>query len=176
MQSVTKKMGVQLKKPAAMDKNCHVTMCNKKQVPLYKDNSCKSTRIYRRSVCSDKNCQENENIDMQPVKPQMNVQLKKPAMKSSNKKLIESNKNCEATISCKKQKECEYDDSKSHMSRNSDKNYQGKINNNMWSVINTKHMQLPKPARLCSDKNCQSTRCYKSPVGPMNKYDKNCQL
>ena len=37
-------------------------------------------------------------------------------------------------------------------------------------------MQLPKPAvpykytRLCSDKNCQSTRCYKK-----KNSDKNCQ-
>ena len=43
----------------------------------------------------------------------------------------------------------------------------------MWSVTNTEitNMQLPKPAirRLCSDKNCQLTRCY-------TKYDKNYQL
>ena len=32
-----------LKKPAAKDKNCQVIMCNKKQVPLSKDNSCKSS-------------------------------------------------------------------------------------------------------------------------------------
>ena len=44
-------------------------------------------------------------------------------------------------------------------------------------------MWLPKPAipykhaRLCSDKNCQSKRCYrkKSPVRPMYGNDKNCQ-
>ena len=34
----------------------------------------------------------------------------------------------------------------------------------IWSVTKkTDDMQLPKPAgrRLCDDKNCQSTRCYK---------------
>ena len=44
-------------------------------------------------------------------------------------------------------------------------------------------MQLPKPAvlynykRLCSGKNCQSTRCYKkkSSVRPLCGKDKNCQ-
>ena len=35
-------------------------------------------------------------------------------------------------------------------------------------------VQLPKPARLCRDKNCQSTRFYRSPRRP--KCDKNCQL
>ena len=42
---------------------------------------------------------------MWPVKPQMNVQSKKLAMKSSNKKSNGLNKNCNATVSCKKQKE-----------------------------------------------------------------------
>ena len=46
----------------------------------------------------------------------------------------------------------------------------------MWSVTSMNNMWLPKPAvlykyrRLCSDKNCQSTRCYRKRV-----YDKNCQ-
>ena len=42
-----------LKEPAAKDKNCQVTMQNKKLVPLYKDNNCKSIRIYNKSECSD---------------------------------------------------------------------------------------------------------------------------
>ena len=73
-------------------------------------------------MCADKKCQANKyykEIDknsqtsvMQPLKPQMDVQLKKPAKKSSNKKLIGLNKNCKATIHCKKQKKCEYKDLK----------------------------------------------------------------
>ena len=37
---------------------------------------------------------------------------------------------------------------------------------------NTEDMQLPKPARLCRDKNCQSPRCYKniSPRRPIQNY------
>ena len=48
----------------------------------------------------------------------------------------------------------------------------------MQSVTKKMDMQLPKPAlpyeyrRMCSDKNCQSTRCYRNPMRPM--YD--CQL
>ena len=62
--------------------------------------------------CSDKKCQENENIDMWPVKPQMDVLSEKPAMKLSNKKSIGLNKNSNATVSSRKQKKCEYDDLK----------------------------------------------------------------
>ena len=49
---------------------------------------------------------------------------------------------------------------------------------NMWSrkpamQSSSKKQHVP----LCSDKNCQSTRCYwkKSPVRPMYGNDKNCQ-
>ena len=42
MQPVKPQKGMQLKKPVAKDKNRQVIMCNKKQVPLSKDNSCKS--------------------------------------------------------------------------------------------------------------------------------------
>ena len=53
--------------------------------------------------CSAKNCQENDF--MWSVKIQMDVQLKKPAMKSSNKTFVSANdKNCQATIRYKKQK------------------------------------------------------------------------
>ena len=53
----------------------------------------------------------------------------------------------------------------------------------MQLVTNTDNVQLPKPAllykyrRLYSDKNCQSTRCYKkkSAVRPMYNYNKYCQ-
>ena len=104
---------------------------------------------------------------MWSVKPQMDVQSKKPAMKSSSNKelngLVKDN-NCQATMSHKKQKKCEYNDSKSQSFQCSDKNCQENIN--MQSVTNTNAMHLPKPVirRLCKDKTCQSTRCYKKRV------------
>ena len=65
------------------------------------------------------------------------------------------------------------------MPQEDDKNCQGNQNINMWPVKPEMDMWLPKPAitRLCSDKNCQSTRCFKKrcPVRPMYVYDKNCQ-
>ena len=121
--------------------------------------------------CSDKKCQEI----MQPVKPQMDMQLKKPArLQSSYKKKDElkyayEDKNCQDTTS-------EYNDSKCQSFKCLDKNCQENENINMWSVTNTDNMWVPKPAvpneyrRLCSDKGCQSTRCYKK-----SNYDKNCQ-
>ena len=49
----------------------------------------------------------------------------------------------------------------------------------MQPVKQEMDMQLPKPAntRLCSDKNCQTTRCLKNkcPLRSMYIYDKNCQ-
>ena len=72
-----------------------------------------------------------------------------------------------------KQKRCEYDDFKSQSSRYCDKNCQEKENTVMWSVTKEMDIQLAKPAirRLCSDKNCQSTRCYQK-RRPMYSYDK----
>ena len=79
---------------------------------------------------------------------------------------------------------CEYDDfeSQSAVKMCSNKNCQENINMQpvMPEIMN---VQLPKPAvlykyrRLCSDKNCQSTRCYKkkSAMRPMHTYDKHCQ-
>ena len=118
---------------------------------------------------SDKNSQTNV---MWPVKPPIDVQLKKPAMKSGNKKSIGVNENCKATMSHKKQKKCENNDSKSQSFKCSDKNCQEVIH--MQSVTMKSDVQLPKPVirRLCKDKTCQSTRCYKSPVRPVCKYDK----
>ena len=79
MQPVKPKNDMRLKKPAAKDKNCQVTMHNKKQVPLSKDNSCKSTGIYRKPMCSDKNCQEKENNVMRSVTRETDMRLSKPA-------------------------------------------------------------------------------------------------
>ena len=47
---------MKLKKPVSKDKNCPVKMCNKKQVPISKDNSFKSTSLYWKSMCSNRNC------------------------------------------------------------------------------------------------------------------------
>ena len=101
----------------------------------------------------------------------MNVQSKEPAKLSSVKKKhvpLYKGKNYNATI-------CENIDSK--MSRNSDKNCQENENNDMQSVTKKIDVWLPKPTTitiLCKDKNCQSTRCYKSPMRPM--HEKNCQV
>ena len=54
---------------------------------------------------------------MWPVKPQMDMQSEKTAMKS-----IGLNKNCKATVKYKKQ--CAYTDSKSQSSKNPDKSCQ----------------------------------------------------
>ena len=124
----------------------------------------------------DKNCQCEKSV-MCPVKPAKQSSFKKKHIP------LYKDKNHKATISYKKQKKCEYTDSKSQVSRSSDKDCQEKKNSVMQSVTNA-DMWLPKPVpneyrRMCSDKNCQSTRCYstkkKSPVKLMNKYDKNCQ-
>ena len=113
---------------------------------------------------NDKKGQAEKSIDMQPVKPKMDLQIKKPV-----KQLIglAKGKNCKATIH-------ENIDSKSQTSRNSDKNWQENENNVMLSVTKKTDVQLHKPERLHSDKNCQSTRCYKCPMRPMNKYGRNC--
>ena len=118
---------------------------------------CSKKEKSNNTTCTDngdKNCQA-EKCEVWPKKLQMDKWLKKSAMTSTNKKLIESakKKNCQATI-------CEHDDFKGQSSKCFDK--EGQENINMWSVSNTDHMQLPKTAirRLCSDKNYQSTRCY----------------
>ena len=67
-------------------------------------------------------------------------------MNSRNKRLngLSKDKNCQATISHKKQKKYDYNDSKSQSFKFSDKNCQEKENINIWSVTNT-NVQLPKP-------------------------------
>ena len=59
----------------------------------------------------------------------------------------------------------------------SDKNSEADKYSVMQSVTKEENTDvwLTKAGRLCSDKNCQSTRCYKnmSPRRPM--CDKNCQ-
>ena len=112
------------------------------------DNTCTRDK-------GDKNFQVEKCVHKWPKKLQKDVQLKKPAAKD---------KNCQVKIGYTKQKKCEYDDFKSQCSRCYDKNCQEikrpkKPRNVMQSVTKERDMWLPKPARLCSDKNCQSTRC-----------------
>ena len=88
------------------------------------------------------------------------------------------NKSCQAESNmCSKK-------SKNQVQRSYDKNCQAekyvhmqpkKPNNVMRSVTNTedRHSAKLQIRRLCRDKNCQSTRCYRSPRRP--KCDKNCQ-
>ena len=83
---------MQLKKPAQAMQSSF----KKKHVPLAKDNNCKSTKIYKKFMCSDKNCQEN--ISMQPEMPERNMQLPKPAIRR-----LCSDKNCQSTRCYKKE-------------------------------------------------------------------------
>ena len=64
----------------------------KKHVPLSKDNNCKSTRIYNKSKCYDKNCQEKENNVMWSVTKETDMQLPKPATRR-----LCSDKSCQST-------------------------------------------------------------------------------
>ena len=104
------------------------------------------------------------------------------AVKKTAIRRVDKDKNCQAKIYYTKQKKCKNIDSKSQIARNYDKNCQENKNNVMQSVTNKDYVQFTKPAvpyeyrGLCKDKNCQSTRCYKSPVIPVYKYDKNFQL
>ena len=82
---------MQLKKPVKdMWSNGPVIQhkMSKKHMPREDDKNCQiNRRPLKSKMCSDKKCQEN--IDMWPVKPQMEVQLKKPAkVQSSYKKRI----------------------------------------------------------------------------------------
>ena len=68
-------------------------------------------------MCSDKNCQEN--INMWPVIPEMNMQLPKPAVQYQYRRLC-NDKNCQSTRCYKKRnynKNCQSD---SNMCRKSE--------------------------------------------------------
>ena len=161
---IQNKMSMKQIVPKEDDKNCQYT---KYYEPVCADKKYQATKCYKKV---DKNCQ---TTNMQPVKPPIHMWS---VTKSRNKKLVgsASDKNCEATICYKKQKKSEYDDFQSQSLMCSDKNCQENIN--MQPVMPEMDMWLPKPAvlyqyrRLCNDKNCQSTRCYKK-----RNYDKNCQ-
>ena len=78
--------------------------------------------------CSDKKCQEN--IIVQSVTKKMDVQLAKPAVLYTYRRVSKA-KNSQDTICDKKQKICEYDDSKSQFLKCSDKNCHENENINM---------------------------------------------
>ena len=101
----------------------------------------------------NKNCQA-ENVNMQPVKPQIDVQVKKHIPLHKENKLLCYDKNCQEIKRPRKPRSVMQSVTKEE-------------NTDMW---------LPQPARLCSDKNCQSTRCYKNTCTRRPMYDKNCQL
>ena len=144
-----------------------VTSSNKEQL---KDGCSKGEP----SSIGYKNCQDEENSIMWPVKPKKDMWSDELAMlmqhkvskKSTNrsskiKKLIglANGKTCQATT-------CENTGSKSQLSTCSDRNSQ----EIMWAVMPEIDMWSLKLAirRFCKEKKCQSTRCY-------TKYDKNCQ-
>ena len=126
--------------PQEDDKNCQVYMKPMK------------SKLY-----SDKKCQEN--IDMQPVKFQMDMQSKKLA-------------NLQSTYKKKDQVKSICSDKNCHEIPNVQMRPKKPISH-MQSVTKINDMQLPQPAitRLCSDKKCQSTGCYKK-----KNYDKNSQF
>ena len=111
------------------------------------DEVCEGSQIY--SIADMPKKQRNKSCQAES-----NVCSKKPEMKSRNKKSVGTDKSCTNTI-------CENIDSKSQVAKKSDKNKQADKNRVMQSVTTEENtdVQLPKPARLRGEKNCQSTRC-----------------
>ena len=115
----------------------------------------------------DKNCHHTKI--KQPVKPAIDMQpVTKPAKVQSKYKKKDQVKFNQVSMS---------DDMNCQVNMNpvcSDKKCQDTMF--LQTVKPKMDIQLPKPAvpyqykRLCSDKNCQSTRCYKK-----KNSDKNCQ-
>ena len=91
----------------------------------------------------NKNCQAEKYVQMWPKKPATDMQSQKPAISSRNKKPMYSDKNCQEIKRPKKPKSVLQSVTKEE-------------NTDVW---------LHKPVRLCRDKNCQSTQCYKY-MGP----------
>ena len=132
-------------------KNCQSTKFIK---PGYGDQNCQYT------VFSDKNCQDNKSVIMQPVKPQIDMQSKEPAMQSSFKKKhvpFCNDKNCQSTRCYKKKNQVKQG------IRCSDKNLQ---------EIPNVYMQPERPAAELND--MQSVT--KSTMKQSNPEDKNLNL
>ena len=90
----------------------------------------------------NKNTQAGKYVQMWPKKPATDMQAEEPAINSRNRKPMYPDKNCQAQNIRRPMK----------------------AKNVMQSVTKEENIEvwLPKPARLCRDKNCQSTRCYKN--------------
>ena len=111
-------------------------------------------------MCFDKNCQ----VNMWPVKPEMDVQSKEPQFIFKKKHVpLCSDKNCQST-------KCYRKKSPVRTRCSNAKNCQS----TMWpnKPISNPAMEQSNP----EDKNCQSTRCFKKkcPMRPVCN-DKNCQ-
>ena len=73
----------------------HYKISMQQIVPQEDDKNCQSTK-YNESVCSVKKCKENQTINMQPLKPPMNMWLPKPAVPCKYTRLC-NDKNCRST-------------------------------------------------------------------------------
>ena len=122
----------QLKKPATMYKYNY-----KKHLEevIHYDKQCQETK---QSVCEGKKCPSTQCSDRKPVMKNKNEWSRAPA--TETKASLCNGKNCQTSVMRPK-----------------------KTRSYMWSVTTKTDVQLPKPAirRLCNEKNCQSTRCYK---------------
>ena len=124
-----------------------------------------------------------EQSNRHPKKPKKAMHLKKPAKSTQSTK----DKNCQAesnqNIDYKSQVSKVYQKKRRPRKSQMCSDKESQETSHMWPVmpviVNTEVKQLSTPLirRLCQDKKCQSTQCYKkkSPVRPKNKYDKNCQ-
>ena len=142
---------------------------------VYDDNKCQSIKLYKKLMCSDKNCQDT--TFMQVVKPEMDMQSKEPQSSFKKKHVpLCSDKNCQYTRCYNKKNPVKQG------TTFSDKNCQEIPIVHVQPKKPSKessYMQLPKPARKqVIHKNCQSTRCFsfkkKCPVRPVCD-DKNCE-
>ena len=102
------------------------------------------------SICGQWSQQKNQVICSQWPDQEIRSQLNQPVTRNC------CEKNCQATR-CYKENNLVFDD----------RNCQSTQYDHMQTAMKSSNMQLPKPAvpykytRLCSNKNCQSTRCFK---------------
>ena len=103
----------------------------------------------------NKNCQA-ENVNMWPVKPQIDVQLKKHIPLHKENKLLCHDKNCQE-IKRPRKPTCVM------------QSVTKEENTDVW-------LSQTAMKSMCSDKNCQSTRCYRNMSQRRPMHDKNCHL
>ena len=121
----------QFKKPATMYKYKYK---KHQEEVIHYDKQCQETK---QSVCEGK--KSTQCSDKKSVIKNKDVQSREPV--TERKSSLCRDKNCQSPQFVRPKKP------RSHM----------------WSVTKKTDVQLPKPAirRLCNEKNCQSTRCYK---------------